>query len=152
MNIIKNLKINNKNLFKTIKLNNKNLLKNIKLNYKKIILSIFLITILDFIFLTIMSRKFKNIVFTIQNEELQFKMYSAIICYIIMIIGFNYFIILQNRTFVDAFLLGLVIYGVYETTTLTIFNKWDWKIAIVDTVWGGLLFGVTSLIISLVGI
>ena len=35
MNIIKNLKINNKNLFKTIKLNNKNLLKNIKLNYKK---------------------------------------------------------------------------------------------------------------------
>ena len=80
MNIIKNLKINNKNLFKTIKLNNKNLFKNIKLNYKKIILSIFLITILDFIFLTIMSRKFKNIVFTIQNEELQFKMYSAIIC------------------------------------------------------------------------
>ena len=99
-----------------------------------------------------MSRKFKNIVFTIQNEELQFKMYSAIICYIIMIIGFIYFIILQNRTFVDAFLLGLVIYGVYETTTLTIFNKWNWKIAIVDTVWGGLLFGVTSLIISLVGI
>ena len=44
---------------------------------------------------------------------------------------------------INAFLLGLGVYGVYETTNLAIFKKWDPIIGILDTIWGGILFSLT---------
>ncbi len=61
--------------------------------------------------------------------------------------GLNYFIIKPKRSISDAFLLGLVIYGVYETTNWAIFNKWSVKSVIIDTLWGGILFASTAFIV-----
>jgi uncharacterized membrane protein len=44
----------------------------------------------------------------------------------------------------DAFLLGLVIYGVYETTNWALFSKWSPMSVIIDTLWGGILFAATT--------
>jgi uncharacterized membrane protein len=44
----------------------------------------------------------------------------------------------------DAFLFGLVIYGVYETTSYTIFKKWSPTLATIDTIWGGVLMALTT--------
>ncbi len=49
---------------------------------------------------------------------------SAIICYLLLTFGIYYFIVSPeinnitsyNKTFIKAFLLGLVVYGVYNTT------------------------------------
>ena len=62
----------------------------------------------------------------------------------IAIFGINYFIIKPKRSISDAFLLGLVIYGTYETTNWAIFTKWSVKTVIIDTLWGGILFALTT--------
>ena len=46
-----------------------------------------------------------------------------------------------------AFLLGLVIYGVYEGTNYAIIDGWKpWAVAL-DTIWGGILFALTTWIL-----
>ena len=72
-----------------------------------------------------------------------------------MIIGINVFIIqngsyekdLQNRVIYGG-LLGLLVYGVYDTTNYAIFNKWDFKTVVMDTLWGGVLFSLTTFLTS----
>lgn len=44
----------------------------------------------------------------------------------------------------EAFLLGLVIYGVYETTTYSVLKNWKISTVITDTLWGGVLFYLTT--------
>ncbi len=74
---------------------------------------------------------------------------GAALCYILLIIGINYFIIKPRRSVSDAFLLGIVIYGVYETTNLALFKNWSILTVIIDTLWGGLLFAATTYIVNL---
>ena len=61
----------------------------------------------------------------------------------------NYFIIKPNRSVQDAFLLGLIIYGVFETTNMALFSKWSWLTVLIDTIWGGILFALTTFIVKL---
>jgi uncharacterized membrane protein len=69
---------------------------------------------------------------------------GAIFCYIFLIFGLNYFIIRPRKPLWDAFLFGLVVYGVYETTTYALFEKWSPKAIVLDTTWGGILFMLTT--------
>jgi uncharacterized membrane protein len=73
---------------------------------------------------------------------------AAILCYIFLIIGLNYFIIRPRRSIQDAFLLGLVIYAVFETTNKTLFSNWSWITVIIDSLWGGILFAVTTYLVD----
>lgn len=66
------------------------------------------------------------------------------ICYIFLIVGINYFIIKPRKSVYDAFLLGIVIYGVYETTNYALLKNWSILTVIIDTLWGGLLFAFTT--------
>jgi len=74
---------------------------------------------------------------------------GAALCYIFLIVGINYFIIKPRKSVSDAFLLGIVIYGVYETTNYALFTNWSIWTVIIDTLWGGLLFASTTYIVNL---
>jgi len=50
----------------------------------------------------------------------------------------------------DAFLLGLTIYAVYELTSMALLKKWSWLTVIMDTTWGGILFGLTTYLVYLI--
>ena len=41
---------------------------------------------------------------SIQREKVQFKWYAAILCYILLVFGLDYFIISQRRPLIDAFI------------------------------------------------
>jgi uncharacterized membrane protein len=87
---------------------------------------------------------------------------SAAICYILIVVGLYYFvlrhIIVPNATSAaaaiqtmrledgvkSAFFLGILVYGVYETTTLAILRNWSPVTALVDTTWGGTLFALSA--------
>ena len=56
------------------------------------------------------------------------------------------FMLFATLHLIDAFILGIVIYGVYETTTYAILEKWSPLAVILDTFWGGLLFTLTTYI------
>ena len=100
--------------------------------------------IVDSIFLYSMKDNFKKMITNVQKSDTKLKIIPTIACYIILISSIYYSIIIKNNTLLDAFLLGFFIYGVFETTNMAIFKNWDYKIGIIDVIWGGLLFFITT--------
>jgi len=88
---------------------------------------------------------------SIQGSPIKIHYGGAIACYVLMTLGLYYFIVRENRTPAEAFLLGLFVYGVYDMTTLAIFSKYTLGLAIMDMVWGGILFGTTTWIYTTLG-
>lgn len=114
----------------------------------KLFITAIVLILIDFIYLNSISNIFANQIQIIQISKLKINYIAAILCYIILIFGINYFIIQPNRSIQDAFLLGIVIYGVFETTNMALFDKWSWLTVIIDTLWGGILFAITTFIIK----
>ena len=102
---------------------------------------------LDFIYLNLTKSVFQTQVFKIQHGVMNVKLIPAILCYILLVIGLNYFILQKQGTILEAFLLGFIIYGVFDSTNLAIFKNYEWNVDIMDTVWGGILFALTTWII-----
>lgn len=115
----------------------------------KLLISAIVFVSIDFVYLNLVKNYFSNQVKLIQGFPLKMNFLATLICYIFLIFGINYFIIKPNRSVKDAFLLGLVIYGVFETTNMSLFSKWSWLTVIMDTLWGGTLFALTTFIVSL---
>jgi uncharacterized membrane protein len=114
-----------------------------------LISSIILISI-DFIYLSFMKGYFERQVKNIQSSSLKINFLGVVLSYLFLIIGINYFIIKPHKTVSDAFLLGIIIYGVYETTNYALFKDWSILTVIIDTLWGGTLFALTTYLINLI--
>ena len=114
------------------------------MNLKTIILSGVLFLAIDAIYLTNFSNFFNKLVKNIQGSKIKFNVLGAVICYIFLILGLNYFILSRNKSPFEASLFGLVIYGVYESTNYAIFDKWSLEALMLDTIWGGILFYLTT--------
>jgi len=112
------------------------------------LLSAIVMISLDFVYLSVMKGYFMNQVKNVQGSALKINYFGAAICYIFLVVGLNYFIIKPRKSVSDAFLLGLVIYGVYETTNYALFSNWSIVSVIIDTLWGGLLFASTAYIVE----
>jgi uncharacterized membrane protein len=104
---------------------------------------------IDFIYLNVIKGYFNNQIKMVQGSPMTINYLGAAICYILLIVGINYFIIKPRKSVSDAFLLGIVIYGVFETTNYALFKNWSLLTVIIDTLWGGLLFAATTYIINL---
>ena len=111
-------------------------------------LSAIIFVVIDFFYLNIIKEYFKNQIENVQNTPIKINILGTLLCYIFLIFGLNYFIIQPKRSVYDAFFLGILIYGVYETTNYALFTKWSFLTVIMDTLWGGTLFAVTTFIIS----
>ena len=101
---------------------------------------------LDAVFLYSTSSIVLPIYQKIQHSPVSIRYYSAALCYLLMVCGLYYFIIREKRSILDAFLLGLFVYGVYDLTVLSVFSKYTLEIAIMDILWGGVLFATSSAI------
>lgn len=78
------------------------------------------------------------------------KILYASVVYILLAVGIQYFCVNQN-SYLNAVVLGLVVYGVYNFTNLSFIANYDVKTGSIDTVWGMALFLIVtaiSLIIS----
>jgi len=113
---------------------------------KELLVSTIVLFILDYTYISINLRAFQDQITTVQRVVMQLKPEGAVICYILLIFALNYFIIKNNRSIMDAFALGLVIYGVYDSTNYAMLKKWNPYLAIMDTLWGGVLFATTTAI------
>ena len=112
----------------------------------KYILSTIMFPLVDAIYLSSVSGKYNAMLTKIQGKGIQFKMVHAVLCYICLLGLINYFIIKDNRDYKDAFLLGLGVYGVYEFTNAAIFEKWELWSVVIDTLWGGTLFALVTML------
>lgn len=106
---------------------------------------------IDLIFLNSLFSKFTKQIKIIQNKEVIIKKIPAFISYLLLTIALYYFIIRKkdnyktnNELIKDAVILGSLIYGIFDATNLTLFNKWTVDLFIIDTIWGGILFGLST--------
>lgn len=111
-----------------------------------LITSSIVLLILDYLYLSSVGRYFNNQIQKIQNAPLELDSLSTVVAYIFIIFGLNYFILSKKKSVFDAFILGLVIYVIFETTNKALFNKWSWKTVFIDGIWGGILFASTTAI------
>jgi len=103
-----------------------------------------IILLSDSIYLSITKSIFNKLVKKIQGENLEINMKGAIMSYSLIIFSLYYFIIRENKKPLDAFLLGLSIYGIFDATNIAIFKNYDSYIAYVDMIWGGILYALTT--------
>jgi uncharacterized membrane protein len=101
---------------------------------------------LDSIFLISMKADFNKQVKLIQGSIISMKLVPAFLCYISLVFGIYYFIIKEKKPLLDAFLLGFVVNSVCELTNWALFNNWKPKTVIIDSLWGGILFTLTTAI------
>ena len=111
---------------------------------KNILLLSLIFVLVDAGFLYLMKNNFQEMIKKIQGSSLEMKILPTIACYIILVSSLYYFIIYKKGSYLDAFLLGFFIYGVYETTNMAIIKNWDYRIGLIDLSWGGFLFLITS--------
>ena len=111
---------------------------------RELIISSLILFILDSIFIYLNSSMFSSQIMDVQASPLKINIVGGILSYVFLIGGLNYFILREHRSVLDAFILGLIIYGVYETTTYALLKKWHLRTVITDTLWGGILFGSTT--------
>ena len=113
----------------------------------KYLLAAIIFVVLDGFYLNLIRGYFDSQVKSIQGSPIQINFIYAAITYVFLIFGINYFIIKKNRPVKEAALLGLVIYGVYEFTNISLFKNWSIFTVILDTAWGTTLFALTTAIV-----
>jgi len=111
-----------------------------------LIVSGIIFILIDSVYLYTISNKFIKMIENIQKEKIYVNIFGVLYCYIILILAFNYFVLHKKFNNMDTFLLGITIYGVYETTNYAFFKNWNISFVIMDTLWGGVLFLLTKLI------
>ena len=113
---------------------------------KDLIISAVLLVLIDSLYLSSIKGFFDKQVMSVQKSPLQVDLLAAILCYLVLIIGLYYFIISKKKPVYEAFLLGFVIYMVFELTNKAILKNWKWNTVLLDGIWGRILFATTTFI------
>lgn len=90
---------------------------------------------------------YQKMIFKIQGSSMRINMFYGFIVYILMaILVVNYGLSFSKTEFnyIRPFILGLCVYGVYDFTAGAVIKNWDIRLALMDTLWGGLLFTFVS--------
>ena len=121
-----------------------------------------IILALDAVFLYAAKDLFARQVMLVQGTAMKVNIPSAVVCYLLIVVGLYYFvlrhIIVPNATSTAAAIqtmrlndgiraaafLGILVYGVYDTTTLAILRNLSPMTAVIDTMWGGVLFALSA--------
>ena len=113
------------------------------------ILTAVVLLAIDAIYLKFIGGPFYSLaVKKIQGSEIKFRMYSAFIVYIILITGLYYFVIGPNKTYKEGAFFGLAVYCVFDFTNHAILDNYSLPLAMMDTIWGMILCGTTTFIIT----
>ena len=96
--------------------------------------------VLDLLWVSfVISKPFGAMISNIQGSEMVISLPGAIISYTIL---FFYLFLFLRKTNSDteAFLMGFLTYGIYDSTNFATLKNWQPSVALVDSLWGGCLF------------
>ena len=107
--------------------------------------------LLDILWINIfMGAKYESMVMQIQGKPLRFKSQYALLAYICMTIGLYVFVLpvrvetTLKTTLARAALFGAMLYGVFDFTNASVFDKFDINLALIDIMWGSFLYATAS--------
>ena len=117
---------------------------------KYILCILVLILLLDYVMLMLINKKMYLDAFSVINNGpiiINNRTWIAgSITYLLLALIIYFFIIKQKLNITYAIILGFLVYGIYNGTNLATINLYNTKIAILDSLWGGLLFGIVTFI------
>lgn len=106
--------------------------------------------VLDLIWISINHKTYSKLVERVQKQKPNYNKIYAILAYIVMCISIVFIMIPNiyndpNKSVVilsikHGALLGFVIYSIFNLTNLAIFTNYDVNTAIIDTIWGTVLY------------
>ena len=102
--------------------------------------------VLDGIYLTSTKSYFNKQITAVQGGPIKMRIIPTVVVYFFLLLSLYYYVIRVNGTPFDAFVLGISTYAVYEFTNYAILSKWSPITVAMDTIWGGILFYLTTLI------
>lgn len=102
--------------------------------------------ILDACYLFFSKPIYEKQYISIQRVALQIKPLGALGAYIAMAVGLWFFVLRTPRAnvYLEAMLLGFVVFGTYNATNYALLKKYRPELAAMDTVWGMLMFTTAS--------
>lgn len=118
------------------------------------IFAILFLTIIDALWININKNIYNNLVKGIQGFDMKLNLYGALIAYPLMYMGLIFFIfpLIKNDPNKNKLLLalkygglfGLIIYGVFNATNLSMFANYNIFVALRDTLWGTFAYFITT--------
>lgn len=119
------------------------------------------ILIMDFIWLMVNSSNYNYLIEKVQKIPLSLNFYGAILSYLTLIFGLFFFSIpmIESRLKKNNLLLlcilyggglGILMYGMFNSTNIGIFKNYDYRIGLLDTFWGFIIFTMSSYIFFLI--
>ena len=111
---------------------------------KAIIFALVLFCILDACFIFLNNKIFSNQIIDVQRVVMIPKTAGIIATYVVILFALYYFILRTRRPVHEAILLGAIINGTYELTNYSLFKKWRLSTVVLDTLWGGFSWGITT--------
>ena len=87
------------------------------------------------------------------NIGIKLNYFMAITVYIIMTIGYIYFVLNNNNNtnkYYLSFIYGFVLYGTYAFTLAALFKIFPLKLALIETLWGATLFTLSLFVYNLI--
>lgn len=122
--------------------------------YLKYIIVSIVILVLDFAWIVLNMKMYSQSVSVIQKSSLDVNYYAAFFAYVVVIFASLYIAIpftkqhiKQNdgnsqkllKSFIYGGAVGFAIYAIYNFTSMAIYKNYEFKVALIDTVWGTLL-------------
>jgi len=120
------------------------------------LISLLVIAIIDVPILSkIMYPMWKKMIPAIQGDPLVVNKLYGFVAYVLLALSISIFSIPNIRDTAvmrDSIYyggsLGIIIYGIFDFTNLSIFKKYNFRVGIIDTCWGGLLLSISSYIVK----
>ena len=100
------------------------------------------------LFLLACSSEPKTAESLLEKDKMTLNYYSASGAYLLMTYLLIQVVDKYNMNLVEAFMFGFSLYGVYDLTCGSIFNNWDFGLALIDMIWGGIVYMLAVFIMS----
>ena len=123
---------------------------NIKNEITIFVIILLTVLLLDGIMLSILNSTWNEAITNIQGEPLTIRnKVFPVVAYILVVLGirifvYPYFVLGDVKTgLIMGLIWGLITYGIFDFTNLSLFKNYPTGLAIIDTIWGGIL-GLTT--------
>ena len=105
---------------------------------------------MEYLWISTMTPLFYQIVFSdIQKSPMKPNMMYAILAYVLIIMTIMYICVPLSTTYKHTWLafgmVGLCVYGIYNTTNAAVFKNYPLDMVLIDTMWGFVCFSILGI-------
>lgn len=112
---------------------------------QKFLLALLILPLIDAPWLFYQFKTSLGMFSTIQGgAPIKTRLWPAVVVYIALA-----YLLLKQRSALEAGLSGAAVYAVYDFTNLTLFKDYTVQFALMDTAWGGILFAAAYSILEM---